>query len=225
MVLFALAMLAGCAASHLPRYPAMSYDAAVVTMRDKAFGQFTLQGWLTLDDGSRGVTLDVALVVEQPSRVRLRAWKLGQAVFDLTVREDGVYIFSGRDGIANQDLLKLSDSIRSWVKLLAPIDDSAELFETTKEAFETSRLIDGVTVKTRIDRNSLTVTDHAIVVNGGTRATIVCKNYTLFESRPWPTRIEISEQGRSIVLRTRNIIGVTKSSAFDPPKRATQVRQ
>src|SRR5215207_7588135 len=107
--------LLGCArrqnASPLPTYPSLDNAAAlkVLAGRAEAVKSMSAQCALTLtrpDDQS--VQLDGAVVMEPPGKLRLRAWKFGQAVFDLTLTPDGLWVMTPQDPNRREKVLPAS---------------------------------------------------------------------------------------------------------------------
>jgi hypothetical protein len=102
--LVVLAVLAGCGhqteSTSIPTYAALTAPAAldILQQRAAAIHTFTARCALTLTRGDRQtVQLDGLMVMAPPDRLRLRVWKLDQAVFDLTVFPDGLWIETPSD--------------------------------------------------------------------------------------------------------------------------------
>ena len=94
----------GCARkappSPLPTYAGLDDAAAlkVLAARAEAVKTLSAQCALTLtrpDDQT--VQLDGAVVMAPPEKLRLRAWKFGRAVFDLTLTEAGLWVMTPQD--------------------------------------------------------------------------------------------------------------------------------
>jgi len=86
--------VAGCRAP-LPVHPWKGADAAVRLMAERDSRIRTVQSAarVVLNDADAGsVTLDAAVVAAPPDQFRIRAWKLGHAVFDITVTSEGVWV-------------------------------------------------------------------------------------------------------------------------------------
>jgi len=118
VVVVLLSSVAGCAhkpASPLPTYHGLDDQAALKVLADRATAVKTLSSqcrlMLTRPDG-QSVQLDGAIAMAPPDRLRLRAWKFGQAVFDLTLtRPDGQSVqLDGAIAMAPPDRLRL----RAW---------------------------------------------------------------------------------------------------------------
>ena len=98
-------VLTGCAArqqvdANLPTYGRLDHAAAlrVLAERAQSVRSVSAQAALTLTraDG-QSVQLDGAVAMAPPGRVRLRAWKFNQAVFDLTLTPEGLWVLTPDD--------------------------------------------------------------------------------------------------------------------------------
>ena len=70
---------------------------------------------LTLTDpAGQSVRVDATYFITNDGRARVRAWKLGQAVFDITVTPQGVWLFTGREE-ARPSLPGVTRAVRQWV--------------------------------------------------------------------------------------------------------------
>lgn len=114
----------GCSSAPLPTYPWKDRDTALRLMAENAGRLHSVQSSARLvltDADANRVTLDAAIVAAPPDRFRLRAWKLGHAVLDLTLTPDGVWVKSdqhgpARTGRATAGLLSLNAAAiaESW---------------------------------------------------------------------------------------------------------------
>ena len=102
-----LAGLAGCASS-ADKLPGVKYRDGreameIVAARADAVKTVSAEGLMTFrrPDG-QSVRFDVAMVRDNAGRLRLRAWKLGRAVFDLTINCDGVWLLTPDDPALKQ---------------------------------------------------------------------------------------------------------------------------
>jgi hypothetical protein len=80
-------VIAGCAA-RLPTYPPMEGLAAAEVMSQRAAQVRTISGPARIqlrDPTGQSVELDAAIAAELPGKVRVRAWKMGHAVMDITI--------------------------------------------------------------------------------------------------------------------------------------------
>jgi hypothetical protein len=220
-LLFLLAT--GCAAPQIPTYPAMSLEEARPILLQQVPRQMTIQGQLTLSQPKQRITLDAAMVIRQPDELRLRAWKFGQAVFDLTVRPDGVYAFSGRREVDPGDLKRMSASISSWIQLLAPVPTEATPSAESQTQWFFERTIAGARVVSIVDRRTLVVTRHEMYEGTERRAQIDLSRYTMRGEIPWPGEILVREGDRRIRLTTSSLRATVTPRAFEPPRRAERI--
>ena len=218
-----LLLAAGCAKPQIPTYPAMPLEEARPILRRHTPEALTVQGQLTLSEPKQSITLDAAMVVRQPSEMRLRAWKFGQAVFDLTVRPDGVYAFSGRKEVDPNALRQIAGSISSWIGLLAPLPADATPSRETPNEWLFERTLDEARVVTHVDRKTLVTRRHEIFDGDTRRASIELSRYVMRGAVPWPDEIVVREGGRMIRLRTSNLKTDAAPKAFEPPRRAERI--
>ena len=93
----------GCAARRapeagLPKFGDLDDATALRVLDERARSVGTASAAcdlaLTRADG-QSVRLDGAVAMAPPDRLRLRAWKFGQAVFDLTMTPEGLWVVAG----------------------------------------------------------------------------------------------------------------------------------
>jgi hypothetical protein len=186
---------------------------------------------LTRPDG-QSVRLDGALAMRPPSEVRLRAWKLGQAVFDLTLNHQGLWIEmppdANRGGRAMLAGVNAGRMARVWALL------SGEFFATGDPRvldrggprIEVERIIDGQRVTCDVDRTTLTPRLYTLRDPAGIqRMTLAADHYRLISGIAWPTRlIARSENGTVMVdMSDVELNGELPPGAFVPPHRAERV--
>src|SRR5205085_1085222 len=94
------ALLAGCARHPkepaLPTHPWVDQQTALRTLSERAKAVKTVQSeasvTITRPDDGGTVRLDAVLALQPPEYARLRAWKIGQAIFDLTLNPQGAFV-------------------------------------------------------------------------------------------------------------------------------------
>jgi len=108
--------------SSLPAYAALDAPAAeqILAQRAAAVHTLTAQCQLTLTrpDG-QSVRLDGVMVLAAPDRLRLRVWKFNQAVFDLTLRPDGLWTQVNTDAEAHGPVIPASISAGQLARFLS----------------------------------------------------------------------------------------------------------
>lgn len=227
---------AGCA-SHgppLPMYERMSDAESVRVLAERAHAVRTVSGegllTLTRPDGE-SVRLDAAIVSMPPDKVRMRAWKFGQAVFDLTLNESGVYLITP-EGSSREEQIKsagvsAAQLARTWSLLSGGYFDSPGLSVTDRgDALELRREIDGQTVVCEVDRPTLTARQYKLIdPNGRTRFSLSLDQFAMVAGIPWPRRMTAVSDGGTIVVTIRDveINGEIGPDAFAPPRRAEKL--
>ena len=231
---------AGCAARRapgtaLPTYPNADHATALRVLNERARSVRTVSAACDLTlaraDGQT-VRLDGAMAMAPPERLRLRAWKFGQAVFDLTLTPDGLWVVTSDDPARRQKVLPASLSAarlgREWAMLggsffgqegLTVRDDGGRL--TVSKVLE-----DGRTIICDVNRPTLTPRRYRLLdPSGRTRFTLAFSEYHLFDSVPWPTRLlATSDDGRIAVrLKDVELNGELAPNAFKPPRRAEKL--
>lgn len=220
--------LGGCTAA-LPTYPGMSDDAALGLIAERlesvravsAVADISLTG----PDGRR-VRLDGAFIAMPPDRARLRAWKFGTPVLDLTVLPQGVWVYSpdtpGRAG--GHDLSRIpAASIAPALELL-----SAAYFRRARPlaGASTGRTIVVVgpalgseEVRCEIDRATLTPRRFLVASGHGE---LLLDKYAKVGAIVWPHVIHFrGEEGEILVRLDELELNIElPGEAFTPPGRA-----
>jgi outer membrane lipoprotein-sorting protein len=234
--LVSLLPLAGCAPEPLPAYTPMSEQGQLQVLRDRSHAIRTIsaQGSITLSRANGDtVRFDTVVVVQPPDRARVRAWKFGQAIFDMTLTPDGLWIMAPKDDERRPEMLAAGSNtgklISQWLRLMTGSFDNPNL---TVRADDGKLLItepndDGTTMSCGVDRKTLTPRRYVLKDRGGTiRVTLTLGNYGEFNGIAWPRTIEAdSESGRIMIeLREVEINGDIPPEAFHPPARAEKLQ-
>jgi len=227
----------GCATArrpveNLPTFGDVDHATALRLLDERARAVKSLSArsalTLTRPDG-QAVRLDGAVVMAPPDRLRLRAWKFNQAVFDLTLTPDGLWVVAPDDPSRRQKVLPASLSAaqlgREWALLsgsffgetgLAVRDERGSLAVSRK-------LDDGRTVVCDVDRRTLTPRRYRMFDPAGrARFTLALSDYGVFNGIAWPTRLDArSDEGRiGVKLSDVELNGELAPNAFRPPRRA-----
>lgn len=228
-----LALLAGCRsqpASPLRQYPLTDPRTTLATFSARAAAVTSVQAEANVeltDAKGQTVHLDSALLLQPPDRVRLRAWKFGTAVFDLTVNDGGAFAFVPRDE-ARPAMPAARQSITQWVKLLnghIATEQSRLTQRGDQLVVETPQ--GDLTLRCTVDRPTLTAERYELLDrNGKTRFTLALSDYRTTAAGPvWPmTILATSEQGVIRIQATDVTLNEPlPPAAFDPPARAERL--
>lgn len=222
----------GCR-SALPAHPRMNVDDSIQVIADRLASVRTIQSSAAVDldqSGGSSVRLDAAFVGEWPGTFRLRAWKLSRAVFDVTLRDDELWLLAPEEQTEEQaaDLLHVAQGIRRACVLLSPeFYESALVDEerTTQNRLVIMGRIEGEPIRCVIDRETLTprrfeTTD----VSRDHSLSIELRDYHMIDGIAWPRTWAILHPRGSVTIRLREIElqGELPPRAFDPPRRATR---
>ncbi|MBA2708765.1 MAG: hypothetical protein H0U59_13250, partial [Gemmatimonadaceae bacterium] len=174
-----LTLTAGCVPRDgLPTHPRMSVDETrrILARRAESVKTISSQATITLTrpDGE-SIRFDGAIALRPPDRSRLRAWKFGQAVFDLTVTPDGVWIIAPDDPKHRQDIRRAgataADFGRTFSSLLGSFFSSADL--TGAEHGDMMRFThksgNGAALTCEVDRRTLTPRRYRLLDDGSKR--------------------------------------------------------
>ena len=230
---FALNACVGCARP-LPRHIWSGTHAAleVMAQRDAGIESLSATCRLRLLAAEGSVQLNGVLVVRPPQHFRLRAWKFSQAVLDITMNPDGLFVFSrrGRGDNAAPETRLTREALTQAVSLLPgfagggvwQVDDApgAPVFSRSRPLPAGSG-----TLTCSIDKETLTtvgcyVRDDADAV----RQRVDFHDYRVVGSVVWPMRL--SGEGASgsfeVLFDRVEVNPELPQRAFVPPRRATK---
>jgi hypothetical protein len=247
MLVAALACWVGACAAQLPTYEWTGTQDALDVMAQRADAVTTFSSpcaiFVKRRDGYT-ISLDGAVAARIPGYLRLRAWKLGQAVMDVTVTPDGVWTLRGdgrtgpgEGGGPGPTARHLAEvwSLFTGEFYTGPnsrvIDSGGSRFSVERPMGE-----DGGVVRCEIDRATLTARTFAVVdASGRARLTLTLDRYRLAGDVPWPNRLiaEIAEveaapasddQPERVTIRFDGpeLNAEIPAGAFSPPKRAVK---
>jgi outer membrane lipoprotein-sorting protein len=226
---------AGCAThkpSPLPTYRGLDDAAALRVLAERAASVKTLSAQcdltLTRADG-QSVRLDGAIAMAPPDRLRLRAWKFGQAVFDLTLNPDGLWVMAPEDPNRRDQVLPASLSAaqfgREWAMLNGGFFLRRDLAMSgdTKWINVRRSAEDGRTIVCRVDLATLTPRQYEMRdPRGVLRMRLALGDYRLVGGTPWPMKLNArSGDGRiDVRLKDVELNQDLPPNAFKPPRRA-----
>ena len=227
----------GCGPSTaVPRYRWTDDHAAVqeLAARAKRVKSFVGEATVKLQKNSGdSIRLDSVIVAEFPDRVRLRAWKFGQAVMDLTMTPEGTWMVRPEDPSRRERVLPASISAaqfaRGWAMVAGDLADPSAITVQHVDA-NTVRLQrelgTGMRMLTDVDAANLTISRQRLIDNEGkARFTLMQDKYRMFGDIVWPMRLTaVSEQG-TIIVEFDNVEFNTAPApgAFTPPSRAEKL--
>jgi hypothetical protein len=258
-LLATLLLVVGCHSApkeNIPTQPLMSIEDSrqVLARRARATHNLEAQGTVTLvDEKGNDVRLDAAVVLELPERAHIRAYKLGQMVFDLTMTHEFVYLYAPR-AEGKSDIEKAGSNAgemaRWWLRQMSEFFDRRDLKweEKSDTLIATGTDKQGRTIRATVDRKYLVVREFAIPDSTGTVFTMKLGGYQMFnntlgfekdwpvagritpdaippQSIAWPMHIEAkSPRGTIIIdLYDAELNKELQPGAFDPPSRATRL--
>jgi hypothetical protein len=228
----------GCASSNesLPKYPRMSDAQSLHTLAARAAKtkSVTSQGLITLrDSAGQTVRLDCVIVMRLPDELRLRAWKFGQAVFDLTLTSQGAGLIAPEDPERRAQVqtagVSAAKLARTWSILAGGFfdDPDVKVVKSSGSRIEVSKADEnGLKIFCEIDRATLTPRKYRMIDDkGATRFTLTLDRYAQFGETVWPRRVvAISDRGEiDIDLKFVEINGEIPEQAFKPPRRAEKL--
>ena len=232
-MLLALLAYSGCATKPdpIPQYDYANADTARTILRTRLKNLRTVRGEATItltDAKSQTVRLDAAYALQPPGRARLRAWKFGQAVFDLTLRDGDAWAYLPRDE-AKPAAPDLRRSLGRWLELIA--DDAIFRepvgLEDGRNLYVSSKQPDGTTIECRIDRATVTPREYKLYDDHGVqRFTLTLADYRLYaDDQVWPTTIVAkSEQGTfEVHAKDVEVNADLPDVTFKPPSRADKL--
>jgi outer membrane lipoprotein-sorting protein len=236
-VVACILLAAGCAQrENIPTYPPMDAQQSLATIRQRSaqIQNVSGEGAITLTDPTgRSVRLDAAFVLAPPERARVRAWKFGQAVLDLTILPEGTWVYLPRAEDDHAEQLRAASgntgrALRQWLGLLAGQLDTPQ----SSARVEGSRIIvtrpasDGMMLTAIVDRATLTPRRYALKdVAGRERFTLSLDHYRLLGPTVWPEHVEARSESGTIAIEMRDVeLNDAAPGAFKPPARAVEVQ-
>ncbi len=172
--------------------------------------------------------MDGALVMHNPDRVRLRTWKFNRAVFDLTLNDQGLWVWTMDDPARRDQVLPASLRAADFLKQLTMftggffLDEPAPHPRLNGNLLVLTRETATGTLRCEVDRATLTPRRFYLVEKDVQRFELKMSAYREINGVAWPTKMEaISEMGRVLVQqRDVEINGELAEGAFVPPARA-----
>lgn len=236
LAVLALLLLGGCASTALPTYPWTDHDTAIEIMSRRARQLRTLSARcdLTMENPQGTVNLDAAIAMRKPGELRLRAWKFSQAVFDLTVNGEGVFVAvaeeASRPDRATMTRMSAHRFARAWSVFNGDAfaggsimiqDKGGASFVVRETASEDT------TILCTVDRATLTPTKYELLDEEGTiRFTLKLERYRQYGSVLFPTLVSGQSKAGAFTAQLSDVL-VNQNlpdNSFVPPGRAEKLR-
>jgi hypothetical protein len=187
---------------------------------------------MTRPDTGDSLRLDAALALQPPDNARLRAWKIGQAIFDLTLTPQGAWVVLPAEH--RDDMLpagkNASQFLRQWSTYLGDFFAAEGLTVDDKpgaKRFTVRRKMGDGTLSCDVDRATLTPRVYRFAdEQGKTRFTLLLNNYRDIAGQPFPTEMVAKGDGVGQVrveLVNVEINGEIAPKAFVPPRKAEKL--
>lgn len=236
LAIIAIALFAGCAQQE--KLPAVRWQSPAEAQRilgDRAtqIRTVTARGLLTMQraDG-QSVRFDLAMVRDRAHHIRLRAWKLGRAIFDFTMTPGGIWMLMPDDASIKN---RVRDSQTPITRLADTFDlfDGALFLRPDVQTHESggrlvfSTTVDDAPVRCEVEKSTLTPRKYVISDDKGiARFMMELSQYRLIDNIPFATRyVAASEMGTiTITLDDIDLNSELAPAAFTPPKRAEKIR-
>ncbi len=235
-----LTLLAGCSNS-VPANPPQIYTvpdgrAAIQVLRTRYASVHTFSAqcqFKLVDPNQQSVHFDGVLVQSEDQRIRLRAWKMGTAVFDLTLRPDGLWIKTPDDPKRAAKIIAVTHQASDLARQLLWFNggffvDPGIIIESASPATITYRrdLENGSKMYCEVDRPTVTPRHWWLLDDKGQwRFGLEMTDYGDFNGISWPTHIvakaDAADQQAGgdidIHLSDLEFNGELGPKAFDPP--------
>ena len=219
----------------MPKYEWVDAEQALSTMaaNDSKIHSLVGQGSVTMTD-PKGQTarLETAMAAVYPDYLRLRAWKMGQAVFDLTLKPEGLWLMIPEEMKKKETLIPAGTGAAQFAKGISSLhaaffnDIGLQIVENTRTTFAVERRYDnGTNVRCDIDHDTLTILKHTITSPDGKQYSIRYDRYDQINDAVVPRRIIAKGEKGTILIEFDDLqVNVpTASGAFIPPKRAERM--
>jgi hypothetical protein len=224
-----LMIVMGCQShSDIPTYSGLDGKAAlnILVARAAAIYSVSAECELTLRraDGQT-VHLDGAMVLVPPDRLRLRVWKLGQAVFDLTLRADGLWIETSAEAAQHGPVVPATLSAAQMARYLSWFEggffSSPELkVQPDSHAF----IYRNDAIVCEVDRSTVTPRIFRLFdATGKTRYSLAMSDYRDISGTIWPTRLNaVDADGGVMEIQFSDLEFNSEIApkAFEPPRGA-----
>lgn len=233
----ALAAMTGCARPG-PPLPAVQWNndiqvaRRILAERARSVRTVSATGLLTLTKpGGQSVRFDAALVTAPPDRLRLRAWKLGRAILDITLTPDGLWLLAPQDDSLREKArsagVGAGEIARQWALLSGAFFERDDLVASLEPAFLVLAADEGdLKLRCYVDRRTLVPLRYLLSDAGGrTRFSLALNDYQVIDGIAYPRRAQAESDSGRIVIQLSDVELNTElmPRAFTPPQRAEKL--
>ena len=227
--------LLGCHQEHLCTYTRLDDQSTLHQLAEQGhrIHDVSATGSLNLSQkNGDSVRLTLAVALNPPDNARLRTWKFGQAVFDLTVIPTGSWLETPKDSSHAASIqsagITAAQVTRGWALLgggfferpkLTTRDEGNRMYVTQDNPGEPS-------IVCVVDRDTLAVREYRLYDDKGKlRFHLELGDYQDFDGILWPRRIVATSDTGVIDVSLDDVTmnGGLPDSAFVPPRRAERL--
>ena len=224
-----LIFLAGCRSS-LPVYEMMSSQDTRRLMADqfRSIDVVRVVGRLTLTSSSGNRTsVDFATVLDR-TQMKMRIWKFNAVVYDLTVTDEGVWVYDALKDRDSSVTLDPGDMYQAWHLFMGSffLETAARErgLDTSTITYELRR--DSESIQCVIDRRRLVARSYTITRDSDGALSMTLARYRMANGMPWPARMTLHGPAGRIQIRLSDISfpDIDTTAIFTPSLRAERMR-
>lgn len=237
LLLLSAFFCAGCASrSPLPVYAWRGSEMAIADLSARSSNIQSAAGTATMTltraDGA-SVRIDSAFAMKLPDSLRIRAWKMNQAVADWTMNREGVWVWQAESGAEpgakNQTGPWSAHHSEIWPLLFGVFQKRAgdEVTGDGSADLVVRRRVGEVSALIIIDKATLVVRECRIQRADGTQIqSVKLSDYAIHGEHLWPMQVTAQGEAGAFELRvdTVTLNEEAADSAFKPPARAKRLQ-
>lgn len=197
--------------------------AALAELRARVGAIHTVQGTceIVMTQHGRSVRLDAALVAKFPDAIRVRAWKMGSAVFDATVKDGAAYVYDvSGEGDAGAMMAR---GLADLCELLGPTFVEGATVDRGGAGVRLRGVLrDGRIVTCDVDQSTLVIRRFDL----GAHIEIALSDHRMFDGITWATTCVLTSATGTVEVRFTDVAlnGELSEAALTPPARARLIR-
>ncbi len=224
LFLIVIICVAGCVRQTLPTYPLIDAESTyqAIIHQSQRICSIQSSAELILKSEAQSVSLDAAILIERPDKIRVRAWKLGQAVFDLTINPQGAWQYTPREE-AREATHVTRDIVKRFIEVLLPSSPAGIVRIDGNQLVAEHEIENDATETRRYDRATRVLQWYQINdAKGVTRFELKLSDYRVIDQFTWPMKmVAISQQGTfEVRFGDVSFNQLLAPTAFKPPARA-----